>query len=359
MKYDTIKPHTQKKIQLIKNYVNNWLYVGCTSPNIETLNFIDTMCNASKYKCDTKSTAFEVFILFHEFASHNPSKTFNLFINDYDADKVNDLMEGSRKYSELDNLTINPSCLDVNDYLIQISGAKYNRFFSYKTLSILYVDPFDFGTVNLQRVLFFMNQRYTELIYNYMHNDVVRNIGNDHYPYKVASIHDALVGIDGFNEQLNAEQTMDLVSNTLRKTNGTRYAFTFDFRNKKNVTIYYLIFTTKNIAGLKKYKEALWSTFEGQEFFANPVSTEVKQMTLGDFLEDDCDYAERGIDKVKQAFSGRNFSLQQLEEYILEFTILKASHLKRLILKPLMKQGKIALVHKGDGSANELYYMEE
>lgn len=57
---------------------------------------------------------------------------------------------------------------DVNDYLADLAGEPkvvgQKNIFAYGTSTILYVDPFDFGTVEIPKVSAVLKNHYCELI---------------------------------------------------------------------------------------------------------------------------------------------------------------------------------------------------
>ena len=70
---------------------------------------------------------------------------------------------------------------DVNEYLdmLHYDSDLAKDIFKYGTATILYIDPFDFGTVEIPKVSIVLQNRYCELIFNFFISDYVRNIHQD------------------------------------------------------------------------------------------------------------------------------------------------------------------------------------
>ena len=80
---------TKNKIKYISDYVNSWVYSIVGFDKCKNINFIDCMCNAGIYKDCTLSTSMEVLQFFIKQALRNSNKEFNLFLNDYNIDRIN------------------------------------------------------------------------------------------------------------------------------------------------------------------------------------------------------------------------------------------------------------------------------
>lgn len=146
---DDKKPQTTYKIKYVKEYVKNWLYVMSNRQEQNNINFIDCMCNAGIYKDGDCSTAVEVLNLFIEFSRKHKDKTYNLFLNDFDKDKIKIMKEvcDTILINGPDNIKIYFNEIDVNDYILSL--IKNNVFFIFPHSTILFVDPYNFGTVNI------------------------------------------------------------------------------------------------------------------------------------------------------------------------------------------------------------------
>lgn len=160
---DKITNITRHKIKYISDYINNWLYVVENHHESKYINFIDCMCNAGVYNDGTLSTAIEVLKLFKIHSINHPEKTYNLFLNDIDSSRVEVIGQLIQKLNiNAVNIKVYYDSMDVNDYLK--SFKKYFQNFIYGSYSVLFVDPYDFGTVNISLIRNFSEKYYTETI---------------------------------------------------------------------------------------------------------------------------------------------------------------------------------------------------
>ncbi len=183
--YLTIKKeHTKKKIEFITEYVKTWGMISAQRDEVKTINFIDCMCNAGVYHDGDLCTAAEVIVVFLDLAKKFPNKKFRLFCNDYDKSKILILhgVLNELKGKEVSNLRVFISNKDVNIYLDELSCnpvVEGMNIFGYSSSTVLYVDPFDYGTVEIPKITLLLKRYYFELIYNFFVSDFRRNSKKD------------------------------------------------------------------------------------------------------------------------------------------------------------------------------------
>ena len=344
---DEIYEHTEYKIKYVKKYVENWLYVVTNFDNIKNINFIDCMCNAGIYKNGVLGTPVEVLLLFINFSIEHSEKNFNLFLNDYDVNRINIIQKicNILNFKNYSNLNIYFSNIDVNTYL---ERQKNNVLFfgnnGYKKLSstILFVDPYCFGEVKIKNIIDFTNTFYSELIFNYFNSDYRRNIDNTSTPAKRQKIIESMDGIVGYSSSMNEKQVEDLIKQRI-KGRFIKHSFSYPFRIKTNVELYHIIYATPNPKGLIKIKDSLWTVFNGDSFFKNGTAGD--QLSLFDeneFKEMNVQNFSREAQELLLAkYSNKTVDYQTICEFVLEHTMLKDSHIINYLLKPLVEQGKI------------------
>ena len=99
--------------------------------------------------------------------------------------------------------------MDVNDYLK--SFKKYFQNFIYGSYSVLFVDPYDFGTVNISLIRNFSEKYYTETIFNYFSSDYRRNIHNVTAENKIERIKKSLIGVLEYKETMSDEEVLKVI----------------------------------------------------------------------------------------------------------------------------------------------------
>lgn len=329
---DSKKQQTDYKIKYVTRYIQLWLFVNSNRSKITDLNFIDCMCNAGIYQDGDLCTAAEVLTLFIEAAQKHPDKQFNLFVNDHSEPRMkicklvlNKILGGFTS----PNLIIYYHVSDVNDYLLNFKLFDTHMGFA---STVLFVDPYDFGTVKIDHLTAFISKYYCEVIFNFFISDYVRN-GVD------ARIRECI-------GEVNITNKDELVSHIVKsiKVGKMKYVFSYKFKTSKNTELYQIIYVTPHPKGLEKLKDALWEIFNGQ-FFHRNHEIDSDQFT---FLTEQDDresllnmHSCEARALVFKRFSGETVEYKQIDLFLLENTMMQTSNFIRYIIKPMISEGKI------------------
>ena len=122
----------------------------------------------------------------------------------------------------------------------------------------------------------------------------------------------------------------DLYLRQLRNCANTRYVRSFEMRNDRDVTDYFLFYATNNLLGLKKMKEAMWKVDRSGEFKFSDA-TDPRQMVLFG-TEPRLDVLR---DQIIERFRGRETTVGEVEEFVVSETAFRETHYKRQVLKSL------------------------
>ncbi len=330
---DYKKQQTDYKIKYVVEYTKLWMYVSVNRQEVTDVNFVDCMCNAGIYKDGDLCTSMEVLLLFIKEAQQHSSKRFNLFVNDVDEKRINICKQISEKLLEghnVPNLNIYFSNLDVNEYLTKY--YLFDKNLGYGASTILFVDPYDFGTVIISRLTSFIKKYYCEVVFNFFTSDYIRN-GID------TRIRECIGNI----EIANKDELISYIVNSFR-VGKMKYVFSYQFRTSTNTELYQIIFVTPSKKGLEKLKEALWSTFNGKFYYRNINVSEIQLPLFSDEYDRQTLLSIHASDAktlLLKQFSGQSALYQQIEEFLVQNTMLQTSDFLGSVIKPLIKEGRI------------------
>lgn len=360
---DNITNITRHKIKYVSNYIENWTYIMCEHNKINTINFIDCMCNAGIYNDCTLSTSMEVLNIFVNQAIKYPAMKFNLFLNDILPERIDVIKKLSSiiNSKNLNNINIFYDTMDVNDYLD--STVKYNTYFQFGSSTVLFVDPYNFGDVKIHKLHEFSNKYYSEIIFNYFSSDYKRNIKNESAIDKIDKINESMIGIPGYNSNLSDTEVRLLIQDFL-KTSKIKYSFAYQFRTSTNVPLYSIIYASPHYRGLEEIKESFWKIFDGDPFYRNTKEKDIdsKQISLIDDKQLNEDYyCNEAKNIVISKYSGYEVSYDKILIYLLEHSMLKKGQILRGVIKPLIKENKIEkLNYSGKNNyLNDSYLVKE
>lgn len=329
------KQQTNKKIEYVSEYVRLWAFVMLERDDIHTLNFVDCMCNAGIYHDGDCCTAIEVLQIFSSLAEKYPHKNFHIWCNDNDPEKIEVLKRVLSLFPKKQQIQVFVSRLDVNEYLDRLcqNSDLAKKMFKHGATTILYVDPFDFGTVEIPKVSAVLQKHYCELLFNFFISDYVRNIHQD-----AGRIAKCLGG-----ERIETKDDLITYMRKQLRVGHIKHLFSYQFRTEKNVELYQIVFATPSSRGLEKLKEALWKVFKGAEFHRNHIDS--GQMCL--FTAKDNEdfslhtYATEARTLLCQKYMGQTVSWNDLELFLIEHTMLKEAQIIRHVLRPLIETGAI------------------
>lgn len=348
---------TSYKIKYVTKYVDNWLRVLSHAEFCSNLNFIDCMCNAGIYADGDFCTAFKVLELFKNYAYQFPQKKYSLYINDISRERLDifttlvNKVFGNKLPS---NIMLYKNNNDVNEYLKILTTN--DNLFTYPNATLLYVDPYDFGTVHIPTLRAFVKKYYCELIFNVFTSDFVRNKMDTRI---IKAIDDETVVIK------TKEELVEYIISQL-KVNKMKYSFAYEFRITTNVEIYQIMFLTPSNKGLEELKDALWDTFKGFAFHRNSNKKREGQISL--FTEEDDvnenlkNYSREANDYLQKNYVNKILSYNEICDIILPRSMLKSSHIINFLIKPGISSGYVVKLNRVNNKLNykdDFYQIKE
>lgn len=335
---DPKKEQTTKKIEYVSTYVENWLWVWVNCSNIRSITFIDAMANAGVYEDGDLCTAAEVVKLFCGFAKKHPKISFRLLINDINLARIQSCVKVCEFLipNDCTNVTVMHKNMDVNAFLRDAASSNDVPYGSGNAI-LLFVDPYNMGTVHLNPLREFIKRHYCELLFNYFSSDLNRNRDTD----RVQRIFDCFDGID-IPEDVDVHHAF---AEALR-IGSMKHVFSYSFRNMSNSEIYQIVFVTPHQKGLAKLKEALWEVFHGAAYHRNSRPVQAEQPSLFDMETLDSSaaegYATDAKERLLEAFAGRSgVDYETIATYLLERTMMKEGQFINYVLRPLVRDGRL------------------
>lgn len=350
---ENINPHTVKKINYVKRYVEQWLYVIVNVSKY--IFFIDAMSNSGLYENGHLSTSIEVLNVFIRFAKRHPDKQFFLISNDYEPLKVGTMNEIFKLYDlklkneGISNIQLEMYDQDACEFLTNIRKSYHFEYIKGVNKSVLvYVDPYNFIAENLvYAVKSFIKVVYCELLLNFYYNDYIRNVNNPRCKKHQTEIRELIRNFCGFEEKehpIEPEKLRNCFAERMMANTKMEYSYSVNMKNEKNVPLYYLIYLTPNIQGLRKVKDATWEIIgHHDEYCVSRKERDGDELNL--FNETPADEAfVIALDKISPMILdvvGKEKSFCEIEVICLENTFMKESHILDRVIKPFIRQGKL------------------
>lgn len=349
---ESIVIHTSKKIQYVARYVDEWLYV------IEQVSghifFIDAMCNAGLYENNFLSTCLEVLNVFIRHAQIHRDRNYYLFCNDYDKKKIKtlttlkDYMLPILKSKDINNIYMYVECSDASKYIRKLNYM-LKPYRGVKSSTLLYVDPYNMLTEELGKaILDFSNNVYSEILVNFFSSDIVRNINNQAAINKSEEIHRFIKRFCDIEDDTSDENKIrKAFIDKMLSSNYLNYYHDFIMKNSTNITLYHLIFFTPNLKGLEKIKDTTYKLFKTYRDFDPKRSLKFYTIDLFGKSPEDyaCDEAMEIMLQHARLSQKREYQFKEIEEILLQESVIPAGLIIKGVLSPLIKQGKVEKVN--------------
>ena len=332
---DSKNQQTTKKVELLQKYMKLYMIVMTQRPDTNRIIFIDAMANAGIYEDGDLCTSMEILGLFLEFSKSHPNIDFHLVINDYKKERIESSKWIFSKITEEKSdlkIHLHTYCMDVNEFLDSCNNPVFGSF---GTGTVLFVDPYNIKSVKLSSVIAFAQRFYCEVIYNVFTSDFTRN---------KKRYHDEIYTLLGCPNSINnEEQLISWLKTEFKSKCRMEFCFSYIFKNEQNSEMYQIFYATHSPKGLEKLKEVLIDVFGGYPAHVNKRVPD--QLSLFDEQDEIISFAEGYALEAQELFfnrfKGSVIPYQEMEQYLIEETMLSTNQILRTFLKPLLAEGKI------------------
>lgn len=205
-----------------------------------------------------------------------------------------------------------------------------------------FINPFGWTGVPFNLVREILQFQSCEVLVNFMFEEINRFVSQ---PDQEGNF-DALFGTPDWRQVLRVAEPRrrrdflhDLYLGQLRRAAGARYVRSFEMRNDKDVTDYFLFFATNSAKGIEKMKAAMWKVDQGGEFRFSDA-TNLSQTVL---FSPKPDFASLRR-AIVERFGGKETTVAEIEDYVLAETPFRETHYKKQVLAELEQESKLAVV---------------
>ncbi|MCH7888676.1 MAG: three-Cys-motif partner protein TcmP [Proteobacteria bacterium] len=326
-----LEPHTRAKHEILKRYLQAWVPI-LSHGRFPEIQYIDGFAGPGRYSKGEQGSPIIALRAALDQRVNIQARVRFLFI---EKDR-----ERARVLQEIVNGIDLPSNFRVEVARGQtFETALAKRLESYRNKgqslppTFAFIDPFGWLGVPFSAVKEVMSRPSCEVLVTFMYEEINRFIG---HPDQEKNF-DAFFGTKEWGTAMTLADPRsrnrflhDLYLRQLREAAGARYVRSFQMRNDKDVTDYYLFFGTKNLLGMAKMKEAMWKVDESGEFTFSDA-TDQDQLVL--FAKNP--NFENLRRQILERFQGHETTVGEIEEFVLAETAFRERHYKGQVLKPL------------------------
>jgi three-Cys-motif partner protein len=320
-----LEPHTRAKHAILKRYLQAWTPI-LSLGGFPQIAYIDGFAGPGRYsKGEDGSPVIALKIAIEQ--TKPGTRVLFLFV-ELDSERARVLQ------------TIVDGIQRTADIRVKVAAGKtfeqafeeFLAFYTKKRQSLpptfAFIDPFGWKGVPFSIVKQVMSYQSCEVLVTFMYEEINRFLSQG----QQGENFDSFFGTPRWRDcnsiiepHTRNRFLHDLYVEQLRSTAGAKYVRSFEMRNGRDVTDYFLFYATNSRKGLQKMKEAMWKVDAVGEFTFSDA-TDPNQMVL---------FGEPAVDVLKEQilrrFSGRDATVADVEEFVLAETAFRETHYKKIL----------------------------
>jgi len=255
-----LEPHTKAKHAILSEYLKAWFPIlGRYHGKVV---YIDGFAGPGCYASGEPGSPLVALNIAKD--AHLSGKILFLFIEE-DPKRLQNLKDEIDKFSSPDTFDIDPKDGSFEKNLSEI--LNYLKENDFKPAPIFaFIDPFGFKGVSFNLIKNLLSYERCEVFINFMVDSVNRWL--KHPKEEIRNHIYTLLGVDNLDSVLNPEDRISALRDIYEAQLKTaaKFVLSFEMRNKKDRTQYYLFFASNNRMGHIKMKESMWKIDEKGDF---------------------------------------------------------------------------------------------
>lgn len=335
-------PHTAAKHSLLRTYLGAWFPIMARYN--KRVMFYDAFAGPGEYtggELGSPMIALQTLLDHDHFAAMRQTEFFLLF-NEQDAacaahldGLVTEFREARKPWPPnvmigITNATFIELTTEMTDHVDSSNGSLVPTF--------AFVDPVGVKATPMSVLRRLTDYPKGELLVYFAHDFVIRFCG-------AGNIDQALTDLFGTEEYKDAsllsetqrsQYLHDLYKRQLHDVCGFPYIQSFAMYNNRGKRVYDLFYCTREPIGLDRMKWAMWKIAPSGDFSFRDRFAGM-EVIFGDTV----DTEPLRIDLLSQ-FAGQAVTIEAITDYVIASTPFASSHVKRLTLAEMQKQGLIS-----------------
>ncbi|NQW24570.1 MAG: three-Cys-motif partner protein TcmP [SAR202 cluster bacterium] len=326
-----LEPHSRAKHEILRRYLQAWVVI-LGQGGFREFAYIDGFAGPGRYSKGEDGSPIIALKVALEHQTRIDSGISFLFVENRPdrAEVLQEILDETDRPNRYSVRVAKGSKFDdeARKFLDEISSKSKNP-----PPIFAFIDPFGWSGVSFKIVQRIMGFPSCEVLVTFMYEEINRFIGHPEQEDNFDEFFGTTEWRDAITIQGPAQRNRflhDLYGRQLRESAKVRYVRSFQMRNDRDVTDYYLFYGTNSLLGLKKMKEAMWRLDASGEFRFSDA-TDPQQLVLFS-KEPQYDLLK---DLVIKRFQGLETTVAVVEEFVVTETPFRETHYKTQVLKPL------------------------
>jgi len=328
-----IEPHTAAKLKILDAYLRAWFPIITRGSNFDRIIYIDGFSGPGIYKQGEDGSPIIALKAALGVAAGGNTIPLEFHFVERKRRVAAALKANIEHLKQHRNI---PTNIEIHVHEGQTFAQAYDQHIRGRLLAharapaFALVDPFGWTGIPMQILSELTKRPSTEFLVNFMFEEINRFINHPRQRLNFDALFECqewrkAFDMNGFDRK---KFIHGLYREQLRTAAGARYVRSFEMRNRRNTTDYFLYFASNNILGLAKMKEAMWKIAPGGDFTFSDA-TDFNQAVL--FAPEPDRQALMRL--IAERFVKRRATVQQVESYVVEETPFLATHYKAVLKK--------------------------
>lgn len=335
-----IEPHTAAKHELLKHYLGAWFPILASRE--QRIIFLDGFAGPGIYSDGEPGSpiiALRTLLNHSAFPRYSRCEFIFHFI-EKETPRLDRLRSELRQFDPLpSNVKVSPHPGAFADVIEGVLGSLSSRNRRLAP-TLAFVDPFGVSGVPMKLISRFLDSRKCELFLILMVDHLNRFLSTAH----MKGGRDSLFGTDDFSvvEAAPAGERIpllvDLYKQQLRDVAKFQYALGFEMRRTNETVAYYVVYATRSLTGVEKFKDAMWKVDPSTGTRFSDRHWNQGSLLTGSNVE-----LSQLQHRLSEEFGGETVPIERLREFTLVETPYRKPHLHNA-LKSMESQGTIVVV---------------
>lgn len=320
-----LEPHTRAKHAILKRYLQAWTPI-LSQGGFRQIAYIDGFAGPGRYsKGEDGSPVIALKVALEQLDSK--TKVLFLFV-ELDKDRAHVLEDIVSSFDRPERIRVKVA----GGKTFEEAFKEFLEFYTKRRQSLPptfgFIDPFGWKGVPFSIVQTVMSYPSCEVMVTFMYEEINRFLSQDQQEENF----DVFFGTPKWRECNTIAEPRrrnrflhDLYMKQLREAAKVRHVRSFEMRNERDVTDYFLFYGTNSLKGLQKMKEAMWRVDALGEFTFSDA-TDPNQMVF---------FGEPAFDVLQQQivgrFAGQETTVGGVEEFVLAETAFRETHYKKIL----------------------------
>jgi three-Cys-motif partner protein len=348
-----MEPHTRAKHEILGRYLRAWQAI-LTQGGFQDLVYIDGFAGPGRYSGGEDGSpviALRNALALYQHRQNIPRLIF-LFV-EKDPERARVLKEIVESFERPERIRVRVA----EGQTFEEAFSEFVGFYESRNRKLpptfAFIDPFGWTGASFSIVKKIMSYPSCEVLVNFMYEEINRFVSPPQEKKtaqplfemtastkskrqvweQLESSFDSFFGTPEWRKaqeiKLPRERNRflhDLYARQLREAAGVKYVRSFQMKNDRDVTDYYLFHSTNSLTGLQKMKEAMWRVDESGEFTFSDA-TDHNQFVMFERKPQ----FEVLRKQILNEFSGKETTVAVVEEFVVANTAFRETHYKALL----------------------------